>query len=73
MDPPGGVPPGEEPPQLVMRPVFCLVRSREGRGGRSKDATVYQKDATKATPATTEVKKDLNLVSVLSDACGLVG
>lgn len=28
MDPPGGVPPGEEPPQLVMRPVFCLVRSR---------------------------------------------
>ena len=28
MDPPGGNPPGEEPPQLVMRPVFCLVRSR---------------------------------------------
>jgi hypothetical protein len=28
MDPPGGVPPGEEPLQLVMRPVFCLVRSR---------------------------------------------
>jgi hypothetical protein len=43
------------------------------RGGRSKDATVYQKDATMATPATTEVKKDLILVSVLSDARGLVG
>jgi len=28
MDPPRGVLPGEEPPQLVMRPVFCLVRSR---------------------------------------------
>jgi hypothetical protein len=40
---------------------------------RRKDATVYQKDATMATPATTEVKKDLFLVLVLSNACGLVG
>jgi len=43
------------------------------RGSRWKDATVYQKDATMATNATTEVKKDLIFVSLLSDACGLVG
>ena len=36
-------------------------------------ATVYQKDATMATPATREVKRDLFLVLVLSEACGLVG
>jgi len=49
------------------------MQRKRVRGGRSKGATVYQKDATIAIPATTEVKKQFFLVLVLADACGLVG
>ena len=44
MDPPDGVPPGEEPPQLVMRPVFCLVRSR---AAGQQQYTILESKATK--------------------------
>jgi len=44
MDPPGGVPPGEEPPQLVMRPVSCLVRSR---AAGQQQYTILESKATK--------------------------